>query len=185
MMLVFAVAGVRLGGWLRLPSRFFMGPWLVSMVGSHLLGGPAGVAPQILNVSLLLLGTWIGLMFDLAIIRRLARVVLISLLLVILTLFGTIGLAWIFSRLSGVSVFTAFMGSAPGAMEVMIALSMKLGIDPPLVVSLHVIRFLGMLLCGPAIARWLAGGYKGKGGEAGGGGNGHGGTGAGEAAQAV
>ncbi|HLS90453.1 MAG TPA: AbrB family transcriptional regulator, partial [Limnochordia bacterium] len=150
----YALAGWALGRWLRLPSASFLGPFIVAAAGTFILG-PVPFPDWLFNAALLVLGAWIGVQFDGPFIRRLGRVALVKSILVLLLVAATAAIGYAFSRLLGINPVTALLASSPGAMEAMVALSLKLGAHTPLVISMQMVRFLAMLLAGPWIARSL------------------------------
>ena len=153
LLVIYGVAGLWVGQRLRLPSPPFLGPFLVAVAGSHLLGAPDAVPGAFFNGALLLLGTWIGLLFDMPMVRKLGRLTVLNLVLLVLLVAATVVLSWLYSLVGGVSLATAFLANAPGAMEVAIAASIKLGAEPPVVVSVQMIRFLVTLFMGAPIAQ--------------------------------
>lgn len=150
----YGVVGWFAGRALRLPSASFLGPFAVSGAGSLMLG-PLPFPDAVFNAALLVLGAWIGAQFDGPFVRRLGRIALIEAILIVLLVVATGLLGVAFSRLTGVPVVTALLASSPGAMEAMVALSLKLDAQTPLVVGMQMFRFLTMLLGGPWIARGL------------------------------
>ncbi len=150
----YALAGWAMGRWWRLPSASFLGPFVVAAAGTFILG-PLPFPDWLFNAALLVLGAWIGVQFDGPFIRRLGRVALVKSILVLLLVAATAAIGYAFSRLLGINPVTALLASSPGAMEAMVALSLKLGAHTPLVISMQMVRFLAMLLAGPWIARTL------------------------------
>lgn len=153
-LVTYAAVGWAAGRALRLPSASFLGPFLIAAAGTMIIG-PLPFPDWLFNAALLVIGAWIGVQFDGPFIKRLGRLAFIETLLVILLVAGTALLGFGFSRLTGVPLVTALLASSPGAMEAMVALSLKLGAHTPIVISMQMIRFLSMLLAGPWIARSL------------------------------
>ena len=154
LLVAYAVAGWAVGRRLRFPSPSLLGPLAVAAAGTLLLG-PLPFPEWLFNAALLVLGAWIGVQFDAPFVRRLGRIALVEAILVVLLVAGAALLGFAFSRLTGVHLVTALLASSPGAMEAMVALSIKLDAHTPLVVSIQMVRFLAMLFAGPWIASKL------------------------------
>lgn len=157
LLLLFAVAGLIAGRRLRLPSYAFLGPCFAAAAGSYAFGVSLSMPAPLFNFSLVLLGTWIGLLFDLPMIRRIGPLAVLNVILVVFMLAVSLVATWVFSQVTGIPLLTAFLANAPGAMEVIVAASIKMGADTPLVVSVQMLRFVLLLLWGPQLARRLAG----------------------------
>lgn len=154
LLLAYAIGGWLVGRLLRLPSASFLGPFSLTAAGTFLLGS-VPFPDWLFNAALLVLGVWIGIQFDGPFIRKLGRIALVETILVLLLVATTAVLGFASSRLLGVDPVTAVLASSPGAMEAMVALSLKLGAHTPLVISMQMLRFLAMLFTGPWIANRL------------------------------
>lgn len=159
---VYGLVGLVLAQALRLPAGMFMGPFLVATLGT-LLGIRIAFPGWLFAAALTVVGAMIGTQFDWALIRNLGRVLVIQTLLVILLMLCAAGLGYLFSLVSGVPLVTAFLGSTPGGMDAMIAVSIELGADPPFVMAMQMIRFFLLLFTGPWVAQWLVQRFGGKG----------------------
>lgn len=153
--ITYGLIGVGLSKLLRLPAGFFLGPFLVSVAGTAITGTTLVVPDWLFSGAMMVVGASIGVQFEWTIVRRLGRIVVVQSGLVLVLMLAAALLGYVFSLVTDVPLVTAFLGSTPGAMEAMVAVSMELGADPPFVLAMQMIRFLLLLFTGPWIARWL------------------------------
>ena len=153
--LAVAAAGGFLGQWLKLPA----GAMLVPMILGALLHA-SGVAdlyqPFWLQASAsVLLGWYVGLGFDRALLisafRMLPRLLLSSVLLM-----GLCGLsAYLLFRFSHTDALTAYLSTSPGGIDSVILIAMGSQADVPFVVAVQTLRLFIVILIGPGIARMI------------------------------
>lgn len=158
---ILGLVGLGLGRVLHLPAGMFMGPFVVTTLGT-LSGLRIAFPGWLFAGALASVGAAIGTQFDWALISRLGRVLVIQTSLVMLLMLAAAGLGYAFSLVTDVPLVTAFLGSTPGGMDAMIAVSIELGADPPFVMAMQMIRFFLLLVTGPWVARWLAGRFGGR-----------------------
>ena len=103
------------------------------------------------------LGIAVGASFQpefLDIMKKIAVPVIISCVVLV----GTgILMAVIFSRLGLLDIATAYLGTSPGAMSVLIGMAVDSGAQPMLVICFHFIRVVFVILTAPLILKWLSG----------------------------
>lgn len=146
-------AGVTVGRWLRLPSPTFLGSFLAVLPVSWLLPYSLVMPEPVFDLGMLLVGFSIGVRFDMPMVRRLGKMVLVEVVLVIGLIGLCLGVGYLFHLLSGVDTVTAVLGSTPGGTDVMVASSLQLGADAGLVLAMQMTRWFLVLLAGP----WVAG----------------------------
>jgi len=153
-----AAGGLALGRLLRLPSPHFLGPMLLG-VAVHAGAGVSFQLPQwLMAAAFLILGWSIGLRFDRkTLIYSLKSLPHIMAGVVALMVFcGAI--AWLLSTAMGVDPLTAYLATSPGGMDtVAVVAAAADGVDVAFVMTMQMMRFIIVLLFGPAAARWLAG----------------------------
>lgn len=151
---VYGLLGLAIARLVRLPAGFFMGPFLAATLGTF-AGVRIAFPSWLFAGALAVVGAMIGTQFDWDLIRKLGRLLVIQTALVILLMLAAGGLGYVFSLMTGVPLVTAFLGSTPGGMDPMIAVSIELGADPPFVMAMQMIRFFLLLFTGPWVAGWL------------------------------
>ncbi len=155
--LLVALAGAAAGRLLRLPSPYFLGTMILG-TALHLGAGLDFQLPQwLLAVSYAAVGWTIGLNFTMPILRHATRALpqVVASILILIAICG--GLAWLISRTLGVDPLTAYLATSPGGMDsIAIIAAASDNVDISFVMALQTVRFLIVLLLGPAIARLVA-----------------------------
>jgi hypothetical protein len=142
---------------LRVPGGLIMGAMLSSAV---LHGGgfvSAAVPDAALVACFILLGANIGARFagtDTATLRRVSVTAIVAFLiaLAVASLFALAA-----ALLAGLPVGETVVAFAPGGLEAMIILGFALGYDPAFIGAHHLLRFLGLALLLPMVARLVLG----------------------------
>lgn len=151
-----AAAGILIGHWSKLPA----GALLCTMaIGAVLnLSDIARVSPPrlIMIPAYMVIGWRIGLGFTRETLsttaRALPRLVLAS---AVLLAFGG-AMAWLLVRFAGVDPLTAYLATSPGGMDAVAVIASTSAANAPFVMALQVVRFLMVMIAGPALARYLA-----------------------------
>lgn len=154
--LAVAGAGILFGRWSRLPAGALMG---AMALGAALnLAGVARVdPPRLLMIPAYVVVGWrIGLGFTretlAASARALPRLALAS---AALLAFGG-AMAWLLVRFGHVDPLTAYLATSPGGMDAIAVIASTSAADAPFVMALQVVRFLMVMIAGPALATRLA-----------------------------
>ena len=151
---------VTAGSWLGAASRIPAGPLLVPLaIGATLHA--FGVANFALPVWLLapcyaLIGWRVGLSFTRDVLAHAARALprIVGSILLLLAFCG--GLAFILNRAVGIDPLSAYLATSPGGMDSIAIISASSDVNLPFVMTLQAVRFVMVLLVGPAFARFLA-----------------------------
>ncbi|MEQ4538222.1 MAG: AbrB family transcriptional regulator [Billgrantia sp.] len=144
-----ALSGIVLAGWIRMPAALMIGAIVGATVASF-AGFSFGSLPvQAEHAILLLTGAMIGTRFVNADLRTLANILPVSLLAVILALCLSAMAAFPISKLVDVPFGQLLLAYAPGGAEVMAIIAMTIGYDPSFVGLHHVIRLLIMAIALP------------------------------------
>lgn len=155
---VVVAAGPWVGRLLRMASPQFIG----TMVLAFALKAGAGVEFQLpewlLAASYAIVGWAIGLKFSretLAQIRRsLAQVT--AAIVALIAICG--GIAFLLTEFAGIDPLTAYLATSPGGMDsVAIIAAAADNVDLSFIMALQMLRFLIVLLLGPALSRFVAG----------------------------
>lgn len=152
-----AVVGGTLGYMLRIPSPYFVGAMLFG-AAVHLGFGIELQLPEwLLAIGYTLIGWSIGLNFTRPILRHAARALpqVVGSIAALMAFCGA--LAFGLHVILGVDPLTAYLATSPGGMDsIAIIAAASKDVDLSFVLTLQMLRFLIVLLFGPALARLVA-----------------------------
>jgi membrane AbrB-like protein len=155
--LAVALVGGVAGGLVHLPSPFFLGSMILGVV-LEFSGLVTFQLPQwLLALSYLMIGWVIGLKFTRTILRHVMGIMpQITLSILLLVLFCG-GLAALLVYFTDIDPLTAYLATSPGGMDsVAIIAAASPNVNLSFVMSVQMLRFLIVLLFGPALARLVA-----------------------------
>ena len=145
-----AWAGIRL----RLPAGALIGPLVLGValeeLGMLRLAWPPGV-PQ---AAFLVLGLWVGLLFDRASIKRAGRLFPLMLASAVGLTAACAGLGWALAALTSIDGLTAYLATAPGGIDSVAIMALGSGADAPLVLAVQMLRLFAVVLAGALLGRW-------------------------------
>ena len=147
-----------LGAWagtrFKLPAGALLGPLILGIlleeVGVMHLAWPQGV-PQ---AAYLVLGLWVGLLFDGDSVRRAGRLLPLVLASAIGLVAACAVLGWALSALTGIDGITAYLATTPGGIDSVAIVALGSGADAPLVLAMQMLRLLAVILAGSFLG-WL------------------------------
>jgi membrane AbrB-like protein len=150
------VAG--LGAWagtrFRLPAGALLGPLVLGILLEELgvmhLAWPQGV-PQ---AAYLVLGLWVGLLFDGDSIKTAGRLLPVVLLSAIGLVVACAALGWALGTLMGIDPITAYLATTPGGIDSVAIVALGSGADAPLVLAIQMLRLLVVIAAGSFLG-WL------------------------------
>lgn len=146
-----AWGGVRLG----LPAGALVGPALLGAALGLLGVRHADWPPLVLFLSYAAIGIEVGLQFNLQAIRTLGKLAPV-LLASTLALVGSAALlAWVLTLLTGIDMFSAYLATTPGGLNMVTIVALESNANVPLVLTVGLLRFLVIMLAGPPFVRWL------------------------------
>ena len=156
-----AFGGAIAGRALRLPSPAFMGPLILGLTLKFTDLVEFQLPEWLLAASYALIGWTIGLKFRRETIVHVRRA-LPQVTLSILALMAFCGaLAFLLWEFAGVDPLTAYLATSPGGMDSVAIIAAASGdVDLSFIMVLQMLRFLLVLLFGPALARLVAGWVK-------------------------
>jgi membrane AbrB-like protein len=149
-----AVLGALAGTRLRLPAGALLGPLVFGVALAELgvvhLAWPPGV-PQ---VAYLVLGLWVGLLFDGVSIKRAGRLFPFVLASAVGLVLACAALGWALAALTGIDGMTAYLATTPGGIESVAIVALGTGADAPLVLAVQMLRLLAVVFAGSLLGRW-------------------------------
>jgi uncharacterized protein len=149
-----AVLGAWAGTRLRLPAGALLGPLIFGVALAELgvvhLAWPPGV-PQ---AAYLVLGLWVGLLFDGASVKRAGRLFPFVLASAVGLVLACAALGWAFAALTNIDGMTAYLATTPGGIESVAIVALGTGADAPLVLAVQMLRLLAVVFAGSLLGRW-------------------------------
>jgi len=149
-----AVLGAWAGTRLRLPAGALLGPLILGVVLAELgvvhLAWPPGV-PQ---AAYLILGLWVGLLFDGASVKRAGRLFPVVLASAVALVLACAVLGWALTALTGIDGMTAYLATTPGGIDSVAIVALGSGADAPLVLAVQMLRLLAVVFAGSLLGRW-------------------------------
>ncbi|MEW6637745.1 MAG: AbrB family transcriptional regulator [Actinomycetota bacterium] len=149
-----AAVGAWAGTRLRLPAGGLMGPLLLGVSLEELrvlhLAWPPGV-PQ---AAYLVLGLYVGLLFDRTSVRQAAQLVPLVLAFSVGLVICCAGLGWMLAALTPVDGLTAYLATTPGGIDSVAIMALGSGADAPLVLAIQTLRLLAVVMAGAFLDRW-------------------------------
>jgi uncharacterized protein len=149
-----AVLGAWAGTRLRLPAGALLGPLILGIALAELgvvhLAWPPG-APQ---AAYLVLGMWVGLLFDGASVKRAGRLFPFVLASAVGLVLACAALGWALAELTGIDGMTAYLATTPGGIESVAIVALGTGADAPLVLAVQMLRLLAVVFAGSLLGRW-------------------------------
>jgi membrane AbrB-like protein len=151
-----SVVGILIGPWLRLPAPALFGPLLITAALS--LAGALGdtqVPPLLREIAFATIGLRIGLAFDRATLREIARVAWFVAGAIAAMLVACFLLGWILELTAGVSLLDGYLATTPGGLYAVLPIAYGSGADTTFVLAVQALRLFGMVLAAPALVRLL------------------------------
>ena len=151
-----SAVGIWIGPRLRLPAPALFGPLLITAALS--LAGALGdtqVPPILREVAFALIGLRIGLGFDRAIVREIARVAWLVAGAIAALLVACFLLGWVLELTAGVSLLDGYLATTPGGFYAVLPIAYGSGADTTFVLAVQALRLFGMVLAAPALVRLL------------------------------
>src|SRR5215211_7730535 len=149
-----AVLGAWAGTRLRLPAGALLGPLILGVAVEELgvvhLAWPPGV-PQ---AAYLVLGLWVGLLFDGDSVKRAGRLFPVVLASAVGLVLACAALGWALATLTGIDGVTAYLATTPGGIDSVAIVALGSGADAPLVLAVQMLRLLAVVFAGSLLGMW-------------------------------
>ncbi|QRG68660.1 AbrB family transcriptional regulator [Brevibacillus choshinensis] len=151
--LLMALAGGFAFQMLHVPIPWLLGPMIFVLIGTKLWKSFTPYWPGVVrNSGMIMIGYTIGLSFTLGAMKQIGQQLPMMILLTAMLLLCSTGIAFLISKLSGISYATALMGSIPGGLTQMIPLAEEIkGVDLTVVTFLQVSRLLMIIFFVPML----------------------------------
>ena len=155
--LALGLIGGFVGSKLKIPAGTLIGAMLTIISFKLLVQVPWEIPKSFSFVLQVFIWIMVGATFQpelLQVMKKIALPVIISCVVLV----GTgIVMAVIFTKLGLLDMGTGYLGTSPGAMSVLIALSLESNSEPTLIVCFHFFRVVFVILTAPLIFRWISG----------------------------
>jgi membrane AbrB-like protein len=150
-----AGAGAWAGTRLRLPAGAFVGSLVLGLalevLGILRLAWPPGV-PQ---AAFLVIGLWVGLLFDQALVKNAGRLFPLVLASAVGLTIACAGLGWALAALTSIDGLTAYLATAPGGIDSVASMALGSGADASLVLAVQMLRLFAVVLAAGLLSRRL------------------------------
>jgi membrane AbrB-like protein len=149
--------GGLLGAKLKIPAGVLIGAMATIICFKILLKVHWEMPKSFTFILQVLMGIMVGAAFEpelVQVMKKIALPVIISCVVLVGT--GVV-LAIVFTRLGLLDIGTAYLGTSPGAMNVLVVLALESQAHPTLVVCFHFIRVVFVILTAPLIFKLIAG----------------------------
>ena len=157
MTLALALGGAWLGRVSRLPAGSLLVPMIAGILLQDFAGFPITLPLPLLALAYAAIGWSIGLRFSRPLLIAAARVLPQVLGSILLLVAICAGFALLLVRFGDVDPLTAFLATVPGGADsIAIIAAGSPGVDLPFVIAMQTLRFLFVLVTGPALARWVS-----------------------------
>lgn len=154
--LAIAAVGAAAGRMLRVPAGAFLGP--LFLAGGLSLTGVVRLElpPLLLALSYAVIGWRIGLAYTRETVREAGRALPRMLAAIFLLIAACAAIGFVLAWLAHIDPVTAFLATSPGGVDSVAIIAASTKVDLPFVMALQMVRFLGVLMVGPPLARFVA-----------------------------
>jgi membrane AbrB-like protein len=154
LMALIAIVGAWAGTRFKLPAGALLGPLILGVAIEELgvvhLAWPHGV-PQ---AAYLVLGLWVGLLFDGASVKRAGRLLPVVLASAVGLVLACAALGWVLAAVTGIDGITAYLATTPGGIDSVAIVALGSGANAALVLAVQMLRLLVVVLAGSFLG-WL------------------------------
>ncbi len=149
-----------LGAWagtrLPLPAGALLGPLVLGVALAELGVLRPAWPPGVPQLAYALIGTYAGLLFDRASVRRAGRLLPLMLASMLLLMAACAGLGWALAALTHADPLTAYLATTPGGLDSVAVVAVESGADASLVLAVQMLRLFAVVLAGATLGRLWA-----------------------------
>jgi membrane AbrB-like protein len=150
-----AIVGYLAAKLLRIPAPALVGPMLAGVL-IHLVGWTEAKPPEgIFSVAQLLVGASIGGYFVGVSVFSLGRITLYSLVWTVILLLIAAGFAHLGTRVLDVDFNVLLLALSPGGQAEMALVALFMGIEVPLIATVHIFRSMSIYAIAPVVFKFL------------------------------
>ena len=150
---IVAAVGVWAGTRLRLPAGALLGPLVLGVTLEELSVLRCAWPPGVPLLAYALIGTYAGLLFDRASVRRVGRLLPFMLASTLLLMAACSALGWALAALTGTDPLTAYLATTPGGIDSVTIVAVGSGADASLVLAVQMLRLFAVVLTGALLGR--------------------------------
>ncbi|MDC7234733.1 MAG: AbrB family transcriptional regulator [Spirochaetales bacterium] len=155
MTILIGITGGIIGIKLKLPAGALFGAMVATAI-YNLLCNKGYIPPQLDTVMQIVIGTMIGLNFNLETVKGLKSVFFAAVIMVIGLLVFSLILGWLISRLTGMDLITALFSASPGGLSNIVLISKAYGGQAHIVALLHTLRLVAVVVFMPVIVQFIS-----------------------------
>lgn len=149
-----AILGAWVGTRLRLLAGAILGPLILGVGFEEMRVLHLAWPPSVAQAAYLVLGVYVGLLFDRASIKRAGRLIPYVLASSAGLVTACAGLGWMLTVLTNIDGLTAYLATSPGGIDSVAIIALGSGADAPLVLAIQMLRLLAVVLAGSLLGRW-------------------------------
>ncbi len=151
--LAVAVIGAWAGTRLRFPAGSLMGPLLLGIALEELGVAHLAWPPGVPQAAFLVLGLWVGLLFDRESIRAAGRLFPLVLTSAVMLTAACAGLGWMLTVATDIDGLTAYLATTPGGIDSVAIMALGSQAQAPLVLAVQMLRLFAVIIAGTIIGR--------------------------------
>ena len=155
--LALGLIGGFVGSKLKIPAGTLIGAMLTIIFFKMFMKVHWEIPKNFIFVLQVILGVMVGATFQPELLHVLKKIALPVVISSVVLVSAGIAMAVIFTKLGLLDMGTGYLGTSPGAMSVLIALSLEGNTEPMLIVCFHFFRVVFVILTAPLIFRWISG----------------------------
>jgi membrane AbrB-like protein len=151
---VVAILGAWAGTRLRLTAGALLGPLILGVALEELGVVHVTWPPGMPQAAYLVLGLWVGLLFDAASVKRAGRLLPLVLASALGLVLACSVMGWALAALTGIDGMTAYLATTPGGIDSVAIVALGSGANAPLVLAVQMLRLLAVVFAGALLGRW-------------------------------
>lgn len=158
--LILSLIGGFIFNLLHIPIPWMLGPIVVVMLAQFIYKGPLKWSPQLRDLGVVMVGSSIGIQFNISLFGMMGSILFYMFLLNIILIGGSIGIAYVTSKWAKIPLKPAILGAIPGGLGQIVVFAEEEKVKEIGVISyfqvirlLLVVVFVPFIVAGHAITR--------------------------------